>query len=401
MSSTPDTAPTWPSEERETAIEWRCFHCDEVFTRRQDAIEHFGPPSNLLAGRFGDAETACQLKGHEHGLLGVIRRQEEELRGYRNEDGEITRAMFGMQSDHAAALRREEEAGYAKGLADGMKRSVATPPAPAAGEREVTGTMECPVCGHDRPHWHDPDTVRTERDIRPAFEAMMVRHFGNPGGSSIAQLATYIGQQIPGGAHSLGHGPRNAKARREDVGAWYGLDAMGRYKWWPIEALWWVFQQGSESAAPLPLAAASSEKNYEKDAVWFIERTQTSTGYNASYPGSVETKIDGGLWYQGEQGEIGHYTNDPTRAIRFSRKVDAEAVIRAKFPGHKYIATEHLFMDLAAPAPLAAEPERKDAIHALGAFILANSNISFVADDQDEDIQDQYNDLLYTAMGEQ
>lgn len=40
------------------------------------------------------------------------------VEGHRQEDGNIIRAMYSMSADHAQALRREEERGYAKGLAD-------------------------------------------------------------------------------------------------------------------------------------------------------------------------------------------------------------------------------------------------------------------------------------------
>lgn len=89
---------------------WRCFHCDEVFTRVQDAAEHFGGTMGALA--------ACQIKGHEHNLLAVIREQEAELAVHRIEDGHIMRAMASLQSEHAEALRRAEENGYSKGVRD-------------------------------------------------------------------------------------------------------------------------------------------------------------------------------------------------------------------------------------------------------------------------------------------
>lgn len=43
---------------------WRCFHCDMVFSRPQDAAEHFGGTMMALA--------ACQIKGHENDLVAVM-----------------------------------------------------------------------------------------------------------------------------------------------------------------------------------------------------------------------------------------------------------------------------------------------------------------------------------------
>jgi transposase len=92
---------------------WRCFHCDTVFRNERHAREHFGADQGSLA--------ACQIKGHEHALLRVIREQEEQLARYRSEDGDIVRAMESMRGEHAAALRRAEELGYDRGVQDGKR----------------------------------------------------------------------------------------------------------------------------------------------------------------------------------------------------------------------------------------------------------------------------------------
>jgi hypothetical protein len=107
---------------------WRCFHCDEVFTREQDAAEHFGADQGAL--------TACQIKGHEHLLVQKIREQEELIRSYLHEDATVLRAMAAMESDHAHALRRAEEDGYNRGVCDMLtlpatERAALTPEAPA------------------------------------------------------------------------------------------------------------------------------------------------------------------------------------------------------------------------------------------------------------------------------
>lgn len=87
---------------------WRCFHCDEVFQTERGAEEHFGGTRAALAG--------CQIKGHEHSLLTVIRDQEAELVRHREEDTELTRAMQSLKCEHERALRRAEELGFGRGV---------------------------------------------------------------------------------------------------------------------------------------------------------------------------------------------------------------------------------------------------------------------------------------------
>lgn len=92
------------------AKEWRCFHCDEVLRTPRDARLHFGNHGS---------EPACLIKAPgEFALLTVLRNAEDELARHRAEDSDVLRAMWSMQADHAEALRREEEKGYSRGLAD-------------------------------------------------------------------------------------------------------------------------------------------------------------------------------------------------------------------------------------------------------------------------------------------
>lgn len=88
--------------------QWRCFFCDAVFTRRQDAAEHFGADQ-------GDTP-ACCLRDHEHHLVAYVRRLEGELKRYRAEDSDVLRALYAMECDQARLLREAEEKGYAKGV---------------------------------------------------------------------------------------------------------------------------------------------------------------------------------------------------------------------------------------------------------------------------------------------
>ena len=95
-------------------IHWRCFHCDETFTKAQErwAREHFGTNE--------DALPVCQMRiPGEHHLLTALRNAQDELARYRCEDADLMRALYAQAADHASALRREEERGYEKGLADG------------------------------------------------------------------------------------------------------------------------------------------------------------------------------------------------------------------------------------------------------------------------------------------
>lgn len=89
---------------------WRCFFCDVVLRSEKAAREHFGATEL--------STPACQLKGHEYGLVEIIRRQEDELAKYRAEDSDVLRAWRHRESEHAEALRREEEKGYDRGVRD-------------------------------------------------------------------------------------------------------------------------------------------------------------------------------------------------------------------------------------------------------------------------------------------
>lgn len=95
---------------------WNCFHCGEHFSSRTDegvaaARDHFGETP---------IETpACKLNALEGGLLKLYREAQNELRSYREEDNASYREFYRLGGDHSRALMREEEKGYARGLADG------------------------------------------------------------------------------------------------------------------------------------------------------------------------------------------------------------------------------------------------------------------------------------------
>lgn len=98
---------------------WRCFFCDIVLRSEASAREHFGATQL--------SEPSCQLKGHEHGLVGIIRKQEVELARYRAEDSDLIRVLESLKSEHAEALRREEEKGYARGVEDMKAHGIRVP----------------------------------------------------------------------------------------------------------------------------------------------------------------------------------------------------------------------------------------------------------------------------------
>lgn len=90
--------------------QWRCFHCDEVFTSHKWAAEHFGYQEC--------GEPACKLKSHERHLVTYIRDLEGQLEQYRAEDSHVMRSIYALEADHRQALIRAEEEGYNKGVRD-------------------------------------------------------------------------------------------------------------------------------------------------------------------------------------------------------------------------------------------------------------------------------------------
>jgi hypothetical protein len=95
------------------AIYWRCFHCGDAFTKAQEnhARDHFGRDQ-------GETPVCLIREPGEYHVLRALRDAQDELASYRVEDTELWRALHSMSSDHRQALIREEEKGYAKGVAD-------------------------------------------------------------------------------------------------------------------------------------------------------------------------------------------------------------------------------------------------------------------------------------------
>ncbi|MGN7710808.1 hypothetical protein [Agrobacterium radiobacter] len=109
-------ATTAPSNDAPAPVkEWRCFHCDEVFTTEHDARLHFGMDQC--------SDPACKIKlGAEKSLLVALRRAETELQdawaAIHNENTEAAKAYYAQQSRHGEQLRAAEELGFERGIAD-------------------------------------------------------------------------------------------------------------------------------------------------------------------------------------------------------------------------------------------------------------------------------------------
>ena len=89
--------------------QWRCFHCDQVFTSRRWAAEHFGADGDM---------PICKIKAHEGHLVTYIRRLEDDLSRYRTDDSDVMRSIMTLEVEQRQALIRAEEEGYARGVRD-------------------------------------------------------------------------------------------------------------------------------------------------------------------------------------------------------------------------------------------------------------------------------------------
>ena len=92
--------------------QWRCYHCDAVYTDPFEAGIHFGAD---VAGTC-----ACVLP-HEQHLVEHIRDLEKRLDSYRTESDRVMRSIMTLEDENRRALIREEEKGYARGLRDGRR----------------------------------------------------------------------------------------------------------------------------------------------------------------------------------------------------------------------------------------------------------------------------------------
>ena len=165
---------------------WTCFHCGEVCADADAARLHFGSSEHQQPG--------CQID------LAEYRRMEEVNRRHCEEDTELHRAMSRMECEHQQALRREEEAGYAKGLHDARREF---------GHRELAV---------------DEDQQPARACIQPERAAT---HLGVPGGGLAEDFALHArppalrlgpvhtkGRLAPGWPKALGEARRAARAGR-------------------------------------------------------------------------------------------------------------------------------------------------------------------------------------------
>lgn len=91
---------------------WRCFHCDEVFSEKDEAAAHFG---------WSEMDTpACRVDGT---LAYAFRQQEAELRAYRQEDTRLIQEFYELASRHASEKAEWGDKEYAKGYADARAES--------------------------------------------------------------------------------------------------------------------------------------------------------------------------------------------------------------------------------------------------------------------------------------
>ena len=94
-------------------VSWCCYHCGDIFRTDEDAKDHFG--------RTELDEPACKIAKDLAGLIRLLREQEDELRQFRREDTELSRAFYALGAKHSTELRQAEETGYARGLEDAKK----------------------------------------------------------------------------------------------------------------------------------------------------------------------------------------------------------------------------------------------------------------------------------------
>ena len=102
--------------------QWRCFHCDETFTDKKLAAEHFG------ASEIEEAGCKMLAKG-EVELLRDYRDMAARWQRCVSEDCDASRLYHSMSAKIATAERDAEQKGYDKGLADGRAEKAPTPTA--------------------------------------------------------------------------------------------------------------------------------------------------------------------------------------------------------------------------------------------------------------------------------
>lgn len=151
---------------------WQCFHCGDVFRNPKHAAAHFG------MDELAEPGCVAVLRHGESYLLDRIRDLEEQLERYRAEDSDIMRWHQTKLADHARALTREEERGYAKGLkdisiaaAEEMKQLREALRAQVIGEAKGANgpVMWCDLCESEWPHFegekHSADCLLNPKPV--------------------------------------------------------------------------------------------------------------------------------------------------------------------------------------------------------------------------------------------
>lgn len=93
---------------------WRCFFCDEVFTRREDAALHFGEFDREVAD-----EPLCQIKAHETHLGLALRKAHQEIKRLLSDEDDATlRSLMDLEGDVNRRVTSAEETGYGRGVRD-------------------------------------------------------------------------------------------------------------------------------------------------------------------------------------------------------------------------------------------------------------------------------------------
>ncbi|MGE0363019.1 MAG: hypothetical protein AB7R67_20060 [Vicinamibacterales bacterium] len=147
-------------------LEWRCFHCDEVFTDEAEAQAHFGADRLM-------SKPACLIDA------AAFRAMEATVLRFHEEDTDLHREIASLRSDLSTATRRAEEGGYARGLADAKKHPeelglmVAPLPTPGAAPADV-----CEWTEDDDGVWQSACGIEwcSENEAHPSRHGMRFCH---------------------------------------------------------------------------------------------------------------------------------------------------------------------------------------------------------------------------------
>ena len=103
--------------------QWRCFFCDEVFTSRDKAAQHFG----VFEACESD-EPACKLMQHQERFMEYVRGLEQEIRLYQDDNTPLQKAMWDLSDTINSKVKKAEEKGYSKAVHDMMRQGYCVEP---------------------------------------------------------------------------------------------------------------------------------------------------------------------------------------------------------------------------------------------------------------------------------